>query len=94
MQDNEKKYADGDIIFREGGASSSAFMISSGQVELLKNAPAGQNGGFVRLELLSAGAIIGEMGIFDNSARSTTARAVGSVTLDVIEHEGFLTSIK
>jgi tetratricopeptide (TPR) repeat protein len=94
MQNNEKKYADGDIIFREGGASSSAFMISSGQVELLKNAPVGQNGGFVRLELLSAGAIIGEMGIFDNSARSTTARAVGSVTLDVIEHEGFLTSIK
>jgi tetratricopeptide (TPR) repeat protein len=94
MPNNEKKYSDGDIIFREGGVSSSAFMISSGQVELLKNAPLGQDGGFVRLELLSAGAIIGEMGIFDNSARSTTARAVGLVTLDVIEHEGFLTSIK
>ena len=85
---------DGDIIFREGDASLSAFVISSGQVELLKNSPVGKDGGLVRLELLSVGAIIGEMGIFDRSARSTTARALGSVTLDVIEHEGFLTSIK
>ena len=94
MQNNQKLYMDGDIIFREGDASLSAFVISSGQVELLKNSPLGKDGGLVRLELLSVGAIIGEMGIFDRSARSTTARAVGSVTLDVIEHEGFLTSIK
>ena len=94
MQNNKKQYSDGDIIFREGDASSSAFVISTGQVELLKNSPVGKDSGLVRLELLSVGAIIGEMGIFDRSARSTTARAVGSVTLDVIEHEGFLTSIK
>ena len=94
MKNTEKKFADGDIIFREGDVSSSAFMISSGQVELLKNAPVGSDGGFLRLELLSVGAIIGEMGILDRSARTTTARAVGSVALDVIEHEGFLTSIK
>jgi tetratricopeptide (TPR) repeat protein len=94
MQNNEKKYGDGDIIFREGDVSASAFMISSGQVELLKTSPVGQNIGSVRIELLSVGAIIGEMGILDNSARSTTARAVGPVILDVIEHEGFLTSIK
>ena len=94
MQNSENKYADGDIIFREGDVSSSAFVISSGQVELLKNTSTGLAGGLVRLELLSVGAIIGEMGILDRSARTTTARAVGNVTLDVIEHEGFLTSIK
>ena len=94
MQNIEKKYSDGEIIFREGEVSSSAFVISSGKVELLKKSSASPDGGLVRLELLSVGAIIGEMGIFDSSARSTTARAVGSVTLDVIEHEGFLSSIK
>jgi tetratricopeptide (TPR) repeat protein len=94
MKNTEKKYADGDIIFREGDLSSSAFVISSGQVEILKNSPNGLAGGLVRLELLSVGAIIGEMGILDRSARTTTARAMGQVTLDVIEHEGFLTSIK
>ena len=36
MQNNKKQYSDGDIIFSEGDASSSAFVISKGQVELLK----------------------------------------------------------
>ena len=94
MQSNVKQYADGEIIFHEGQESSSAFVISSGQVELLKNVPGGADGGRVRLELLSAGAMVGEMGIFDRSARSTTARAVGPVTVEVIEQAGFLTSIK
>ena len=90
MQSMEKKYTDGEIIFREGDQSSSAFVISSGQVELLKNA----SDGMVRLAMLSAGEIIGEMGIVDKSARSATARAIGPVKLDVIEREGFLASLK
>ena len=94
MQSNEETYADGDIIFREGDESSSAFVIASGQVEVLKNVSNASESGLVRLELLSSGAIIGETGIFDRSVRSTTARAVGPVTLEVIEHEGFLSSIK
>ena len=94
MQGLEKNYTDGEIIFREGDASSSAFVISSGQVELLKNASKGTVAGMVRLAILSAGEIIGEMGIVDKSARSATARAVGQVTLSVIEREGFLASLK
>jgi tetratricopeptide (TPR) repeat protein len=94
MKDSEKKYSDGDIIFREGDESASAFVIRSGQVELLKNANSGSVNGMVRLTILSAGEIVGEMGIVDRSARSATARAVGSVTLNVIEREGFLASLK
>ncbi|MBT3989708.1 MAG: cyclic nucleotide-binding domain-containing protein [Rhodospirillaceae bacterium] len=90
----DKNYTDGEIIFREGDASSSAFVIVSGQVELLKNTSSGPVNGMVCLAILSAGEIIGEMGIVDRSARSATARAVGSVTLDVIEREGFLASLK
>ena len=94
MKDIEKTYANGEIIFQEGDISSTAFVISSGQVELLKNSPNSSYGGPIRLELLSAGSIIGAMGILDRSARTTTAKAVGTVTLDVIEHEEFLSSIK
>ena len=90
----DKNYTDGEIIFREGDASSSAFVIVSGQVELLKTTSSGPVNGMVCLAILSAGEIIGEMGIVDRSARSATARAVGSVTLDVIEREGFLASLK
>jgi CRP-like cAMP-binding protein len=91
---NEKEYLDGDIIFREGDASSSAFMISSGQVELFKRSPKGSTNGRVRVAKLSAGEIVGEMGIVNRSARSATARAVGPVTLSVIERDGFLASLK
>jgi CRP-like cAMP-binding protein len=94
MQSIKKKYSDGDIIFREGDASSSAFVIMSGQVELFKNTSTEDRTEMVRLEILSPGAIIGEMGIFDKSARNTTAQALGSVTLDVIEQDGFLASVK
>jgi len=90
MQGMEQKYSDSEIIFREGDPSSSAFVILSGQVELLKNSP----NGMIRLAMVSAGEIIGEMGIVDKSARSATARAVGPVTLDIIEREGFLASLK
>jgi tetratricopeptide (TPR) repeat protein len=90
----KKKYSDGDVIFREGDPSSSAFVILSGQVELFKNTPTEDDSGMVRLEILSPGAIVGEMGIFDKSARNTTAQALGSVTLDVIEQDGFLASVK
>ena len=37
MKNTKKKYEDGEIIFREGDEGSSAFVISAGQVELLKN---------------------------------------------------------
>ena len=37
----EQKYSDSELIFRERDPSSSAFVILSGQVELLKKAPNG-----------------------------------------------------
>ena len=36
MQTTERNYSKGDIIFREGEPSSSAFMIVKGQVGLFK----------------------------------------------------------
>lgn len=89
MKNIERRYKDGESIFREGDRSSTAFVIVSGQVELYKNSPNGS----IRLCLLSPGEIFGEMGIIDKSARSATAQAVGTVVLDVIERDGFLASL-
>ena len=89
LKDIERRYRDGDVIFREGEKSATAFVIVSGQVELFKTGPNGP----IRLCILSPGEIFGEMGIIDKSARSATAQAVGTVVLDVIERDGFLASL-
>lgn len=81
-----KKFKDGEIIFREGDPSDSAFVIESGVVELTKasdNEP-------VQLAFLNKGEMFGEMGILDGSTRSATATAEGKVTLRVIDRETFL----
>ena len=63
-----RRYAAGDIIFHEGQRARDAYLIVRGQVELLKNRP----GGRVRLALLSAGQIFGEMGVINRTTRSAT----------------------
>lgn len=90
MSQFERCYEDGEVIFREGEKSRSAFVIVSGGVELLKKNRRKQ----VRIALLSAGEMFGEMGIVDNSQRSATARAIGDVVLDAVEKRDFLASLK
>jgi CRP-like cAMP-binding protein/tetratricopeptide (TPR) repeat protein len=90
MGEIERRYSDGDIIFHEGQRSRDAYIVVTGQVELLKSRP----GGRVRLALLNPGEIFGEMGVVNRSVRSATARAVGPVVLEVIEREGFLETLR
>ncbi len=90
MANPTARFKDGDIIFREGDASDRAFEIVAGQVEIAK---AG-SGGDVELARLGPGEMLGEMGIIDRGSRSATARAVGDVTLRVIERDEFLDTIQ
>lgn len=90
MDELERRYAAGDIIFHEGQRARDAYLIVRGQVELLKNRP----GGRVRLALLSAGQIFGEMGVINRATRSATARAVGDVVIEVVDREGFLDRLR
>ena len=46
------------------------------------------------LAILKPGEMLGEMGIFDQSPRSATARAVGNVTVNKIGRDEFLESLK
>ena len=86
----QQTFNDGETIFREGEASDRAFEIVSGNVEIVKRG----DDGAVRLALLSAGEIFGEMGILDDGKRSATAKAVGTVTAFVISREDFLTGVR
>ncbi|MDP6787265.1 MAG: cyclic nucleotide-binding domain-containing protein [Rhodospirillales bacterium] len=90
MKKSDTHFQDGEIIFREGEPSRSAFIIVEGDVELTKKSDKGS----IILALLKPGEMIGEMGIFDQSPRSATARAVGTVTVNAIAREEFLESLK
>jgi len=85
-----QKYRDGKPIFREGEASTCAYVIKEGEVELTKVGPKGT----MRLAVLKTGELFGEMGLLDNSPRSASARAIGPVTLEIISREEFLTMVR
>ncbi|MBT3550760.1 MAG: cyclic nucleotide-binding domain-containing protein [Rhodospirillaceae bacterium] len=91
MSDEQRKYSDGEVIFREGQRSSAAFIVVSGRVELLKSSGAGAP---VRLSILGPGEMFGEMGVVNRATRSVTARAAGDTVLQEIEREGFMESIR
>ena len=90
MKKAQQTFNDGDTIFREGEASDRAFEIVSGNIEIVKRGDDGD----VRLALLGAGEIFGEMGVLDDGKRSATAKAVGPVTAFVISREDFLAGIR
>ncbi|MDA1090369.1 MAG: Crp/Fnr family transcriptional regulator [Proteobacteria bacterium] len=80
----------GDVIFREGEPSDTAFEIVSGNVEISKRS----DGGNFRLAVLSPGEMFGEMGVLDQGIRSATATATGPVTVNVISRKDFLAGVQ
>ena len=82
----EREIQKGDVIFQQGAISDRAFVITSGQVEIVKELDDHE----VRLALLGEGEIFGEMGLVDEAPRSATARAVEKTTIKSIDYEGFI----
>jgi len=91
LSDEQRKYTDGEVVFREGQRSSKAFIVVSGRIELLKSSGAGAP---VRISILGPGEMFGEMGVVNRATRSVTARAAGETVLQEIEREGFMESLR
>jgi EAL domain-containing protein (putative c-di-GMP-specific phosphodiesterase class I) len=62
----------GAIVFREGDAPTTAFLIEAGEVEIVS----GPEGATVGLARLGPGDLLGEMAVIDAAARTATARTV------------------
>ena len=86
MKKTKQTFNDGDVIFREGGPSDTAYEIVSGTVEIAKMG----DGGNVLLATLGAGQMFGEMGVLDLEKRNATAKAVGPLTVNAIDRKDFL----
>lgn len=78
-----KKYQPGSVIFREGEAGDSAFVIERGRVEI----SALRNKERVVIASLAEGELFGEMALIDGQVRSATARAADETTLIIIARD-------
>lgn len=86
-----KTFQAGDKIFKEGEEGNQAFVLQSGEVEIVKNA--GEDNEIV-LATVGQGGIIGEMALLDNSARMATARSsIGGAAI-VISRQMFDAKMK
>ena len=63
--------APGDVLFREGDPGDRAFVISSGELEIIKTTERRE----VLIALRTADEVIGEMALLDQGPRGATARA-------------------
>jgi CRP-like cAMP-binding protein len=84
----ERKIAPGEVLFREGDAGDSMYVVLDGRVMISKFIP---GAGEEALAFLDRGDYFGEMALIDNQPRSADAKAheVGAVVLriprDVVE---------
>ena len=80
------KFTAGETVFRKGDPSDFAYLIESGEVEVLDE----QAGTQTRIALLGAGDILGEMGLVEERPHSMTARAVDEVRASSVTREAFV----
>jgi len=68
-----RRFAPGEIVFREGDAGDSLFVLASGEAEVVVG-----GGGKERvIAVLGANGSFGEMSLIDREVRSATVRAKG-----------------
>lgn len=80
-------FAEGQRFFTQGDASDAAYVILSGEAEVSLDTP---SGGSVKVAVLGANALVGEMGILSDAHRSATITAVGTATALRIDRRVFL----
>ena len=75
-----RSYNDGETVFREGEHGSSAFVLQSGNVTIIRNV----DGEDHELAVIGPGSIFGEMALIDDQPRMATAKVQGSATIVTI----------
>ncbi|MDB9744247.1 cyclic nucleotide-binding domain-containing protein [Fibrobacterales bacterium] len=71
----------GEILFMEGEAASSMYLVKSGTIRILKR----EGSTMQELAKLESGALFGEMAIIDPAPRSATAQALNSTCVIEIQ---------
>jgi hypothetical protein len=80
-----KTFGPGEIVIQEGTKGTSAFIVLSGAVEILKSSGDKE----IVVATLGEGQVFGEMGLIEDRPRSATVKAMTELRLRVIGREGF-----
>lgn len=86
MKTRERSFDRGALIFREGEAGDSLFLVESGRVELEK---IGADGNPVAVAVIGPYELLGEMGAVDGAPHGVSARAVEATKLRAIPRSEF-----
>jgi CRP/FNR family transcriptional regulator, cyclic AMP receptor protein len=85
-----EKFANGEIIVREGEMGREMYIIQRGAVEVVKTL----DGRAVVLATIERGGFFGEMSLLESLPRAATVRAKGETHLMVVEPGGLLLKIR
>ena len=80
-----KTFQSGDIIIEEGTKGTSAYVILSGAVEVLKKSGDEE----VTVATMGEGKVFGEMGLIEDRPRSATIRALSDLRVRIINRDQF-----
>jgi CRP/FNR family cyclic AMP-dependent transcriptional regulator len=82
----EERFVSGAYIFREGESGNRLYLVTEGEVRISRDMP---GSGEEALAVLKAGAVFGEMAVFDRSERSTHAISNGGTVALTIARSDF-----
>jgi CRP-like cAMP-binding protein len=83
-------YSPGDVLFRQHDVSDAAYVVLDGEVDVvLESAPQP-----ITVAHLTAGALVGEMGVLCDSARTATVVAATNVVALRIEKDTFFDMLR
>lgn len=82
-----RELADDEVLWEEGGEGGSMVLITSGQLEIMKNTEF--EGKRMIVGIYGRGSIAGELSILDGAPREVTATAYGEVELLTLSREDF-----
>jgi NADH dehydrogenase len=76
----------GQVVFREGERGDRLYVITAGEVEVLREAPGGEP---TPVRRLGPGECFGEIALVSDGARSATVRAVAATSVLAVDREAF-----
>ena len=80
------KYAAGDMVFNEGDSPDSFYILVSGEAEVFRRLPGGEE---KTLTILEPGDYFGEIGLLTEARRTAAVRAKSSLELLALDWDGF-----
>jgi CRP/FNR family transcriptional regulator, cyclic AMP receptor protein len=81
-----KRFAPGDILFRQGDPSDHVVLVRAGRADVLREV--GED--LILLGTAQEGEFLGEMGVLDKRPRSATVRAASALEVELIGRQSFL----